>query len=136
MRNNLHDDTCHRMIWGSNLNCSKFNFLSSIIRNASIRKSDQQTKIEENTCINLIIGGLQALCMVFKTYKLWEAIILWVWLTLNRDWHGCVYCDYITFPASINASGIDQRTIHPWNCKVANLSGSVHIQLYFYSRRF
>ena len=47
VRNNLHNDKCHRMILGSYLNCSKFNFLSSIIKNASIRKSDQQTKIEE-----------------------------------------------------------------------------------------
>ena len=57
------------------LNYSKFNFLSSTIKNGSIRKSDQQTKMEEYTCINMIIGGLQALCMVFKMYKLWKAII-------------------------------------------------------------
>ena len=32
------------------------------------RKFDQQTKIEEYTCI--YVGGLQALYMGFKTYKL------------------------------------------------------------------
>ena len=67
VKNNLHDDKCKRMIWGSHLNCSKFNFLPSIIKNVSIRKSDQQTKIEEYTCIYVIIGDLQALCMVYKT---------------------------------------------------------------------
>ena len=103
------------MIWGSYLNHSKFN----LIKNASIRESDQQIKIGEYSCIYVIIGALQALCIVFKTYKSYHHTKMWVWLTLNRDWHGCVYCDYITFPASINAWGIDQRMINPWICKVA-----------------
>ena len=112
VRNNLHDDKCHRMIWGSYLNRSKFN----LIKNASIRESDQQIKIGEYSCIYVIIGALQELCMVFKTYKLYHRTKVCVWW----DWHGCVYCDYITFPASINASGIDQRLINPWTLSTSS----------------
>ena len=36
---------------------SKFNFLYSMIKNASIRKSDQQTKIVEYSCIYVIKCG-------------------------------------------------------------------------------
>ena len=84
-----------------------------------------------NTCIYVIIGALQALCMVFLKRTNCERVLylrskVWVWLTLNRDWHGCVYCYYIIFPASINASGIDQHMINPWIWKAA-LSTSSYI---------
>ena len=134
VRNNLHDDKCHRMIWGSYLNCSKFNFLYSIIKNASIRKSDQQSKIEEYSCIYVIIGALQALCMVFKTYNLWKAIISPYYSVgmINPTQRLTRVC--VLWLHNI----CSQRLRHwPAHDKPVNLQGSsVHIQLYFYSRRF